>query len=377
MSDRASYDGAISFSESDGESDREDGPAKKKRFTKKEGLVVCMGVAFVLVAVLLFIIIGLATTHPPTSSSYLPWKDVRLSSNVRPNLYTLQLDVDMKSFKVSGSVSIDVTISSETEYIILHVKNMTVRQVTVYKGQVQSLSIAESFNYEPNEFYVVKLAEKASGDVRVALEFSYTLGTDLAGFYNSTYKSPSGKVQTLVCTQFEPTDARKAFPCFDEPNMKANFSITLVHEGTYTAVSNMPVKSVQPEGTNGKMKTTFHTSLKMSTYLVAFVLSDFAQISTISQGKNVSRLLCTFKRRPNLLTIITKMFSIYFLNLFQISVWSRPSLVEEGRYALKVAKTVLSFYEEFFNISYPLPKQGKKIYFPICYAYSVRKPIGN
>ena len=89
----------------------------------------------------------------------------------------------------------------------------------------------------------------------------------------------SGEKRTLACTQFEPTDAHKIFPCFDEPDMKVNSTISIVHNSKLRAVSNMPSKTTSSKPESNMMKTEFISSVQMSTYFVAFIVSDFVSVT--------------------------------------------------------------------------------------------------
>lgn len=210
-----------------------------------------------------------------------------LSTYVSYTDYTIHLTVDIDQFSVTGSSLINLNIIKETDCIIIHFKMMNITGYRV-KQNDEFVTVHNSFTYEENDFYVLKLSKSLTvGTASLGLEYSYKLGDDLVGFYRSSYTDTNGTLHWIATTQFEPTDARKAFPCFDEPSLKANFTIKITHSKTLNAHSNMPVVS---NSTNGAMMTTvFDTSVKMSTYLVAFVVSDFECMSrTTKTAKNVT-----------------------------------------------------------------------------------------
>ena len=162
------------------------------------------------------------------------------------------------------------------------------------------------------------------------IEFTGILNEKLAGFYKSTYTHPDGTDHYLATTQMEPTDARRAFPCFDEPALKAAFTVTLVSDKHHTCLSNMDQaheKEVDSKITSGKRKAiTFRKTPLMSTYLLAFIVGELNYIET-----NDFRI--------------------------PIRVYTTPGTnVEHGRFALNLATKTLAFYEQEFDSKFPLPK---------------------
>ena len=252
-----------------------------KRLDRRERLCLLVGLIIIAVVAVLFVIIGVAVgenesnsdknggnSQAPVASSI--WNEVILPSSITPMHYNITLQPDMETFRVNGTSVIEATVNEETDYILLHAKSMTIGSFTV-----KNYAVKRSFYYEENDFFVVQLTTPLSkGPVVMHVMYNYTLATGLAGFYKSSYTLPNGDKEVLATTQFEATDARRAFPCFDEPAMKANFTISIVHSREYNAMSNMPIDSV--EGVNERWTCTkFKTTVRMSSYLVAFVVSKF------------------------------------------------------------------------------------------------------
>ncbi|EHL00359.1 putative Aminopeptidase 2, mitochondrial [Glarea lozoyensis 74030] len=162
------------------------------------------------------------------------------------------------------------------------------------------------------------------------MKFTGQLNDKMAGFYRSTYKNADGSESILATTQMEATDARRAFPCFDEPALKAEFTITLIADKHLTCLSNMDVASttgVVSEMTNSlKNSVKFNRSPKMSTYLVAFIVGELNYIET-------------------------KEFRV------PVRVYAPPNQdIEHGRFSLELAAKTLAFYEKTFDSEFPLPK---------------------
>jgi aminopeptidase 2 len=162
------------------------------------------------------------------------------------------------------------------------------------------------------------------------MTFSGILNDNMAGFYRSSFKAADGSTTYMATTQMEPTDARRAFPCFDEPALKAKFTVTLVADDKMTCLSNMDVVSeetVDSKVTGGKRKaTTFNPTPLMSTYLLAFIVGELNYIETNSFRKPV-RVYAPKDRD-----------------------------IEHGRYSLELAAKTLAFYEKTFDSEFPLPK---------------------
>lgn len=260
-------------------------------------LIALIGTIVVFVVVLVVATVGLVVTYPrgnvskghgnKTGSMHsggsdavfigeeIPWGNIRLQSSVIPQTYDIHLTVDLDSFQVTGSVSIACSVQSSVDYISLHAVAMTISGHTLHNDNGEVLEHNEVL-YPENDFFIFNLTEPLEPGLIVSLlQFNYTLGNDLVGFYRSFYTDVDKKKRYLASTQFEATDARKAFPCFDEPSLKANFSLHVTHNSRYRAWFNMPAMSRTRPNPSGMVTTLFQTSLKMSTYLVAFVVSDF------------------------------------------------------------------------------------------------------
>ena len=160
--------------------------------------------------------------------------------------------------------------------------------------------------------------------------FTGTLNDKMAGFYRSSYKDGrDGKEKFIATTQMEPTDARRAFPSFDEPALKATFDITLIADKNLTCLSNMDVASeseIESTMSRGKKKVMFNRTPLMSTYLLAFIVGELNAIET---------------------------------NNFRVPVrvFATPDKdIEHARFSLDLAARTLAFYEKTFDSKFPLPK---------------------
>jgi aminopeptidase N len=225
----------------------------------------------------------------------------RLPTTVLPTHYKVQILSHLgepENFNFEGKVWIQVTSHEPTYNITLHTKelNITDDQVTVKDISSSTPKPVNVKNIEldvQNDFLVINLEEELEKDhnYEIYVPFKGVLADGLRGFYKSSYTDDKTKEKKwLGVTQFEAISARKAFPCFDEPAMKAVFEITIGHKGSLSSISNMPLVKTEPiKEKEGWVWDKYEPSVPMSTYLVAFIISDFGfKLSEPSQHNNVT-----------------------------------------------------------------------------------------
>lgn len=265
----------------------------------------------------------------PNSLSF-PWSRLRLPRYIIPLHYHLFLHPNLTSLSFAGSVQIQIDVQNNTNWVVLHSKGLQISKATILDQNLAHLSdqvLPVLHNPSHEQIGIFSPRVLSSGQKYfLYIEFEAELVEGFYGFYKSTYRTSQGETRTLASTHFEPTSARMAFPCFDEPNFKANFSVRIRRSPEYISLSNMPVvETVEING--GLLEDQFAESVKMSTYLVAFVICDFKSVTgTTSSG-------------------------------VQVSIYAAPEKWQQTHYALEVAVKMLDFYENYFNIRYPLPKQ--------------------
>lgn len=283
-----------------------------------------------LVALLQF---GMISQEPSfKTSDIIDWNSIRLPPNVFALNYKLNFSTDLQQKQdYGGTCIITLNITESTRVIVVHSVGLDM----VFEGLSSALDASKSFpllkreTKEDLEYTVFSFARSLSSGVYI-LSISYRgqLSSGLSGYYLSTYhldNDTDPKGHNIATTQFEPTDARRAFPCLDEPSQKASFEITMLVQDGFHALSNMPVKN-QRSLFNNWNEFQFEKTVKMSTYLVAFIVSDFVKVSSKTKSG------------------------------VDVSVWTAPTKQHLGEYALKVGTPILEFYEETFGINFPLPK---------------------
>ena len=161
----------------------------------------------------------------------------RLPTNVNPVNYEISLSPDLENFTFHGEESILITVTEETKSISLNSIDINItRAILTTKNGDTQVPIETSFNeeYETVTFKFEK--DVPSGESELSIVFEGTLNDQLRGFYRSQYTNPEGEQKYLATTQFEATDARRAFPCWDDPAIKATFDVTLVVPNDLVAI---------------------------------------------------------------------------------------------------------------------------------------------
>jgi aminopeptidase N len=243
----------------------------------------------------------------------------RLPQTVKPEHYALTLTPDLKAATFTGKETIDVNVAEPVNAITLNAAEIEFQSVTVSAGgSTQTATVSLDKDKEQATFTFPQ--QIPAGKATLHIDYTGILNNELRGFYLSKTAR-----RNYAVTQFEPTDARRAFPSFDEPAFKATFDVTLVVDAGDTAISNMPIKADTPGPGEGKRSLRFGTTPKMSTYLVAFLVGDFQ---------------CSSGEQDNV----------------AIRVCATPDKVQLTPYGVTVAKFVLHYYNDYFGIPYPLPK---------------------
>ncbi|KAF1950718.1 hypothetical protein CC80DRAFT_496632 [Byssothecium circinans] len=255
-----------------------------------------------------------------------------LPTNVKPLHYSLTLEPDFEKFTYEGSVTIDLDVVEDTTSITLNTIDLKVHTAKVTSGDQDISSSPTLAHDEEAQTTKVSFDQTIPSGSKAALTMTFTgtLNDNMAGFYRSSFKAEDGSTTWMATTQMEPTDARRAFPCFDEPALKAEFTVTLVADENMTCLSNMDVaseKTVDSKVIDGKRKAvTFNKSPLMSTYLLAFIIGELNYIET---------------------------------NNFRVPVRvyaPKDRDIEHGRFSLELAAKTLDFYEKTFASPFPLPK---------------------
>uniref|UniRef100_A0A182W2Z0 Aminopeptidase N n=1 Tax=Anopheles minimus TaxID=112268 RepID=A0A182W2Z0_9DIPT len=282
-------------------------------------------------------------------------EDLRLPRSIEPVAYDIRLIPWLveDNFTFFGTVDILVNVLEDCSNVTLHVAALTIHSASVERvsaGRRQNereihdeeafepgdessggvvlrdlVEIDHNLTVSSKQFYVLMLKTplRRNDQYMVRMKYEGVLNDYLQGFYRSSYTA-NNETRWIATTQFQPTDARRAFPCFDEPALKARFNISIARTKDMISLSNMPrlrsFEAGEPE-LQGYVWDVYQQSVPMSTYLVAFVVCDYQNLTAGN-----------------------------------FAVWARADAIGSARYALSVGPKLLQFLEGFFHIDYPLPK---------------------
>lgn len=256
-------------------------------------------------------------------------RSFRLDKSVRPDNYRIYVEPDLENRQFSGEETIFLTLDKSTDKIVLNANELEVVEPEICRlGDSHGSWIKPEVEMDKvNERVILNLKEKVrSGKYELRLKFAGKLNDKLVGFYFSSAKDKDGKPISIASTQMEPTDARRVFPCFDEPEFKATFKISIAVDPGLTAISNAPVKFIKEDKRNDKHIYNFEESPRMSSYLVAMIIGPFESTDPVT------------------------------VNGVKIRVWAIRGKKDQGLYSRGVVEKLLPFFEDYFGVKYPEKK---------------------
>ncbi len=195
----------------------------------------------------------------------------RLPTHVVPSRYQLDLAVDIDASKFRGSVLIDADILEPTNEIVCNAADLEIQSTEVLTQHGTNIDCTFHTDNKTQRLHLNLANPLEQGQAQIKVSFAGLLNNELRGFYRSTYCDEDGTTQQIATTQFQATDARRAFPCWDEPAFKAKFATTLEIDPQHFAFSNTAITH-QEETADGRLRVSFAETMPMSTYLVAFVV---------------------------------------------------------------------------------------------------------
>jgi len=201
----------------------------------------------------------------------------------KPVRYEVKLDIDLSNFKYTGSQDVELEIIKETKSFEVNAIDIEIISTLLFNEDGKEFDLTFEYLRDLERISFTASENIPVGKYSLQLEFNSTITNDLKGFYKSQFLDLNDNEKWIATTQFEPTSARNAFPCWDEPEYKAVFSISLTSDEKYLRVSNEKVLR-ENKLEDGRVETLFVDSMKMSTYLVAFVIGELEVTEVGSVG---------------------------------------------------------------------------------------------
>jgi aminopeptidase 2 len=263
----------------------------------------------------------------PLSTSVSTEREI-LPKNLRPIHYDIVVEPHLvEAVDFHCTVAIDLDVVEETSSITLNAIDIEILQTEIITGDGKPIEVSGLQFDKVKERVTVELKGKLAAEQRIQLKQTVkgSLLHNASAFFRSPIVRPNGKVDWMVSTQLEATDARRIFPCFDEPALKATFTVTLIADKSLTCLSNMDVAAEKNVG-KGKRAVRMNKTPRMSTYILAFAIGDLKMIETKS------------------FRVPVRVYA------------SADKNIEHGRFGLELAARTLNAFEKIFGIDFPLPK---------------------
>ena len=246
----------------------------------------------------------------------------RLPRTAVPVRYDLTLSPDLHRRDFVGSVAVALTVAEPVAELVCNALDLEIHKAWVVDSTGTRIDATATLDAETERATFALERTLVAGSATLHVQFHGTLNDKLIGFYASTYTADDGSTKVIATTQMEATDARRAFPCWDEPDLKAVFGITLVVDDGLLAISNSPVAN-ETTLASGKRQLIFADTIRMSTYLVCFVVGELEATDPID------------------------------VNGVPLRVISRPGTAHLTAFALDVGAFALRFFADWYRIGYP------------------------
>jgi len=245
-------------------------------------------------------------------------RNFRLSKAIRPIRYELRFDLDLDRWTSAGHARISLTIDAPVREITIHAVDLDIKTAATLGGPAM-----REVTYERESQTATLRFENEIGKGDRVLEITWNgeIREALRGLYRSTRPG-----ERYAATQFEAADARRAYPCFDEPEFKARFALELIHPAGLAAIANMPIEKTEAIA-DGRVRTRFVETPKISPYLLAFTVGPYESTEEARTPSGVPT-----------------------------RVWLPPGLAEQGIYARDAHVRSLSYLEKYTDIPYPYIK---------------------
>jgi aminopeptidase N len=271
----------------------------------------------------LLLLLALAGCRPMQQQVSSPDIPTQLPRSARPLHYSISVVPDAPNLRFSGSVIADIEILQQTDNITLNAADLDFQSVTLTDSSNKNSMGAASVDAAKQTATFKFPSSLAPGHCRLAINYTGKINLHATGLFALDYDAADGRKRALF-TQFEASDARRFFPCWDEPNFRAPIDLRVTVPAGQTAIGNMPQSSHtdKPDGTS---EIAFATTPSMSSYLLFLAVGEFDRITTTAAGT-------------------------------EIGVVTRKGDGEKGRWALEGAAQILPYYNDYFGTPYPLPK---------------------